>query len=76
MLDYTYVRPYSWTNPLWPHDSTHRWNNLDNKVSVRGGDRVFTDEEVKLIKIWRDRDGWGGLTLEEFFEGINDNQGT
>lgn len=61
MLDYTYVRPYTWSNPTWPGGGF-----------IRGGERIFSEDEIKLIKIWRDRDGWAGLTLEEFFEAINE----
>lgn len=60
MLQYNYIAPFTWTNPNWPGGG------------ARGGQRIFTSDEVKLIRLWKDRDGWGGLTLEEFLGGINE----
>lgn len=53
------VRPASWANPAWAGGPAEL------------GNREFSMEEIELIKIWRDRDGWGGLTLEEFLGGLN-----
>lgn len=60
MLQYNYVCSFSWTNPNWPGGAT------------KGGDIIFSVSEAKLIRMWKDRDGWGDLTLEEFLGGLSE----